>query len=199
MIYAFVGTGQAVSMQQNEEAGYRIVLQAARSRNNQQAIKQLEGIAPYPPAIPDMNKTGTVRNWESALLGPPPHETSFTNGKRILSTVIAAPEYSIADDVGFVRGMTFSLEVMMPQMMAFDLTKLGPDYHVPLFFFEGRMDPYCPGSVIADYMQTIHAPGKEIVWFENSGHFPFYDEKQKFTDELVQRVLPIANDRPAAN
>jgi proline iminopeptidase len=32
MIYAFVGTGQAVSMQQNEAAGYRIVLQAAHSR-----------------------------------------------------------------------------------------------------------------------------------------------------------------------
>jgi pimeloyl-ACP methyl ester carboxylesterase len=199
MIYAFVGTGQAVSMQQNEEAGYRIVLEAARRHNNQQAIKELAGIAPYPPAVPDMNKTGTVRNWESALLGPPPSHTSFTNVKRILKTVISAPEYSIADDIGFVRGSTFSLQVMMPQMMAFDLTKLGPDFREPVFFFEGRMDPYCPGSVIADYMQTLHAPQKEIVWFENSSHFPFYEEKQKFTNELVQRVLPVATDRRAAN
>jgi pimeloyl-ACP methyl ester carboxylesterase len=61
MIYAFVGTGQAVSMQQNEEAGYLIVLQAARSRNNEQAIKELESVAPYPPVIPDMNKLETVR------------------------------------------------------------------------------------------------------------------------------------------
>jgi len=199
MIYAFVGTGQAVSMQQNEEAGYRIVLEAARNRNNEQAIRELEGVAPYPPAVPDMNRTATVRNWESTLLGPPPSETSFTNMKRILRTVISAPEYSIADDIGFVRGSTFSLQVMMPQMMAFDLTKFGPDFREPLFFFEGRMDPYCPGSVIADYMKTIHAPQKEIVWFENSGHFPFYEERQKFTEELVQRVLPIADDRRAAD
>ena len=199
MIYAFVGTGQAVSMQQNEEAGYRIVLEAARSRNNEQAIKELEGVAPYPPPVPDMHKTQTVRNWESTLLGPPPSETSFTNVKRILRTVISAPEYSIADDIGFVRGSTFSLRVMMPQMMAFDLTKLGPDFREPLFFFEGRMDPYCPGSVIADYMKTIHAPQKEIVWFDNSSHFPFYEERQKFTEELVQRVLPIADDRRVAD
>jgi pimeloyl-ACP methyl ester carboxylesterase len=192
MIYAFVGTGQAVSMQQNEEAGYRIVLEAARRRNNEQAIKELEGVAPYPPAVPDMNKTTMVRNWESALLGPPASQTSFTNVKRILRTVISAPEYSIADDIGFVRGSTFSLQVMMPQMMAFDLTKLGRDFREPLFFFEGRMDPYCPGSVIADYIQTIDAPDKEIVWFENSSHFPFYEERQKFTDELIQRVLPLA-------
>jgi pimeloyl-ACP methyl ester carboxylesterase len=198
MIYAFVGTGQAVSMQQNEEAGYRIVLEAARSRKNGQAIKELESVAPYPPPIPDMNKLGTVRDWESTLLGPPPSETDFTNVKRILKTLISAPEYSIADDIGFVRGQTFSLQVMVPQMMGFDLTKLGPDFREPLFFFEGRKDPYCPGSVIADYVQTIHAPQKEIVWFENSSHFPFYEEKQKFTDELVQRVLPLAENPRAA-
>jgi proline iminopeptidase len=199
MVYAFVGTGQAVSMQQNEEAGYLIVLQAAHNHNNEQAIKELQSVAPYPPAIPDMNKVGTVRDWESRLLGPPPSETGFTNVKRILRTVISAPEYSIADDIGFVRGQEFSLQVMMPQMMEFDLTKLGPYFHEPLFFFEGRIDPYCPGSVIADYVQTINAPQKEIVWFENSSHFPFYEEKQKFTDELVQRVLPLADDRRTAN
>ena len=196
IVYAFVGAGQAVSMQQNEEAGYAIVLQAARNHNNTRAIKELESVAPYPPEIPDMNKTGTVRDWESSLLGPPPSETSFTNVKRILRTVISAPEYSIADDIGFIRGQTFSLQVMMPQMMAFDLTRFGSNFRVPLFFFEGRIDPYCPGSVIADYVQTINAPHKEIVWFENSSHFPFYEEKQKFTDELVERVLPIARRSP---
>src|SRR5207253_11106448 len=91
------------------------------------------------------------------------------------------------------------LQVMMPQMMEFYLTKLGLCFREPLFFFEGRIDPYCPGSVIADYVQTINAPQKEIVWFENSSHFPFYEEKQKFTDELVQRVLPLADDRRTAN
>ena len=45
--YAFVGTGQAVSMQENEVAGYRIVLQTARDRHNELAIKELESVAPY--------------------------------------------------------------------------------------------------------------------------------------------------------
>ena len=199
MVYAFVGTGQAVSMQRNEEVGYAIVLQAAHNSNNAQAIKELESVAPYPPSIPDMHKTETVRDWESSLLGPPPTETSFTNVKRILRTVISAPEYSIADVIGFVRGQTFSLQVMMPQMMEFDLTKLGSNFSVPLFFFEGRLDPYCPGSVIVEYVQTINAPQKEIVWFENSGHFPFYEDRQKFTDELVERVVPIARGRRNPN
>jgi hypothetical protein len=105
-----------------------------------------------------------------------------------------SPEYSIADDIGFVRGSTFSLQVMMPQMMAFDLTKFGPDFRERFSSLKEGWIPTAPGSVIADYMKTIHAPQKEIVWFENSGHFPFYEERQKFTEELVQRVLPIAAD-----
>jgi len=32
-----------------------------------------------------------------------------------------------------------------------------------------------------------------IFWSENSRHFPFFEEKQKFEDELVQRVLPLAS------
>jgi len=192
LIYAFVGTGQAISMQENEAAGYGGLLQAARDQHNEQAVKELENIAPYPPATPDFNKTQVVRNWESRLLGPPPSDNNFTDIKRILTTLVSAPEYSLADDVGWIRGQRFSLETMFPGLMDLDLAKLAPQFRAPIFFFEGRHDPYCPGSVVADYVERINAPQKEIVWFENSGHFPFYEEKQKFTDELVSRVLPLA-------
>ena len=191
-IYAFVGTGQAVSFDQNERTGYQDTLQAARSRNNEQAVKELESIAPYPPPIPAFSKTGVLRNWESALLGPPPSEANFTNTKRILTTLVSAPEYSLGDDLGWIRGQTLSLQTMFPQMMTLDLTKLGYDFRAPIFFFEGRHDPYCPPSLIWDYSQTIKAPQKTFVWFDNSGHFPFFEEQQKFSDELIQRVLPLA-------
>jgi pimeloyl-ACP methyl ester carboxylesterase len=106
---------------------------------------------------------------------------------------VSAPEYSLADDVGWIRGQTFSIQTMFPGLMDADLYKLGYDFRAPIFFFEGKDDPYCPASVIQDYLEKINAPQKEIVWFENSSHFPFYEEKQKFTDELVHRALPLAN------
>jgi pimeloyl-ACP methyl ester carboxylesterase len=75
--------------------------------------------------------------------------------------------------------------------MKIDLTKLGLDFRAPVFLFEGRHDPYCPPSLIWDYYETIKAPYKEFIWFDNSGHFPFFEEKQKFADELFQKVLPV--------
>jgi proline iminopeptidase len=43
------------------------------------------------------------------------------------------------------------------------------------------------------YSQAIKAPQTEVIWFDNSGHFPFFEERQKFADELVRRALPLAN------
>ena len=193
LIYAYVGTGQVINMQQNEAAGYQDALRQAHSSNREQALKDMESIAPYPPPNFDFRKASIARFWEGRLLGPPPSATDFTNPKRILSNVIASPEYSLADDYGFVHGMSFSVGVFAPQLAKVDLDQLGLDFRVPIFFFEGRQDPFCRPSLIWDYHQTITAPHKEFIWFENSSHFPFYEEQQKFSEELVQRVLPLAN------
>jgi proline iminopeptidase len=193
LLYAYVGVGQVVNMQQNAEIVYKDALQQAHKRRNEQAIKELVGIEPYPPPSADMGKMFIANKWAGKLLGSPPTGAGFTDVKRILLAVVSAPEYSLADDFGFVRGQMFSLETMLPEVSKVDLTKLGSEFRVPIFFFEGRQDPYCRPSLIWDYSQTIKAPQEEFVWFDNSGHFPFFEEKQKFGDELIQRVLPLAN------
>ena len=192
LIYAYVGVGQVVNMQQNADIQYKDALQQARTRHNEKAVKALENIAPYPAPGSDAGKMFIANKWAAELLGPPPNAADFTNVERILTTVASAPEYSLADDFGFVRGQMFSGEILFPELVKVDLGRLGTEFRVPIFFFEGRRDPYCRPSLILEYIETINAPQKEFVWFDNSGHFPFFEEKQKFGDELVQRVLPLA-------
>jgi pimeloyl-ACP methyl ester carboxylesterase len=185
IIYAYVGVGQVVNAQQNEKIAHQDALQAARVRHNEQAVKDLESSGG--------RADRQTQNWEAQLLGPPASVPEFLNIKRLLSALVSAPEYSLADDYGFVRGQSFSLEILIPAVTKVDLNKLGSDFRVPIFFFEGRRDPYCRPSLIWEYSRTIKAPQKDFVWFENSGHFPFFEEQQKFSDELVRRVLPLAD------
>jgi len=192
-IYAYVGVGQVLDMQQNETLAYQETLQQARDRHNSQAIKDLEGIAPYPSATMNMDKVGTAKSWAAELLGPP---AAADDGFLSITRIVSTPEYSLADDYGFVRGYMLSAKTLLPDVMNIDLGKLGSDFHEPIFFFEGRQDPYCRPTLIWQYSQSIKAPQKEFVWFEKSGHFPFFEEQQKFIDELVQRVLPLADSRP---
>jgi pimeloyl-ACP methyl ester carboxylesterase len=195
LIYAYVGVGQVINSEQNEEVGYRDTLQQARHSHNEQAVKSLESIAPYPAPNLDFGKMSILRDWERDLLGPPPGAPVFTDIKKILSSVVSAPEYSLFDDYGWIHSTQFSIGILLPEIMKIDLTKFGLDFQAPVFLFEGRHDPYCPPSLIWDYNESIKAPHKEFIWFDNSGHFPFFEEQQKFANDLVRRVLPLANSR----
>ena len=196
VMYAYVGVGQVVNTKQSRTVAYQDALQEARARHNEQALKDLESIAPYPSRNVDPRKDQTAGGWQVALLGPPAGGATFIDIRRLLSDLVSAPEYSLADVFGFVRGQAFSLEVLGPEMSSVDLTRLGPDFHVPIFFFEGRHDPYTRPLLTEEYSHTLNAPRTELIWFDHAGHFPFFEEKQRFIDELVQRVLPRAADRP---
>jgi proline iminopeptidase len=195
LIYAFVGTGQLVNAQQNDEVGYHDALQQARSQGDLQAIRELESIAPFsPPPVMNTREASIARHWEEQLLGPPPGGPRFADVKRILLDVVSAPEYTLADDFGFIRGLSLSASTLGPQLPTINLDQLGSGFRVPIFFFEGRQDPYCRPSLIWDYSRRIGVPQNQFVWFDHAGHFPFFEEPQKFSDELVERVLPLAGD-----
>src|SRR6202046_3820919 len=61
IIYAYVGVGQIVNVDQNDEVGYQDALQKARNRHNEQAVKELEGIAPFVPPNVDFRKGSIAR------------------------------------------------------------------------------------------------------------------------------------------
>jgi proline iminopeptidase len=196
LIYAYAGVGQFINTRQNREAVYRDTLARARDHRNEQAVRDLEGVAPYPP--PDLSFRGDsiVNRWAEELLGPPADGAGFTNVKRLLLDLVSAPEYSLADDYAFVRGQQMSLNVILPQLTDLDLAKLGLDFRAPIFFLEGREDPFCRPSLIWEYNKAIRAPQHEFIWFENAGHFPFFDQRQQFADQLTQRLLPLARASP---
>lgn len=192
LIYAYVGTGQVINVRQTGETAYQEALQAARSQHNALAVEELERIAPYPPVRWDRNQMGVAKNWEQQLLGSVPGGAVFLDTRRLLTDLVSAPEYSLVDDYRWLEAQSFS-DALVPELMQIDLTQLGLVFRVPIFLFEGRHDEYCPPSLVWGYYQKIKAPQREFVWFEGSGHFPFFEERQKFGNELIQRVLPVGN------
>jgi pimeloyl-ACP methyl ester carboxylesterase len=44
-----------------------------------------------------------------------------------------------------------------------------------------------PNARAAQYLESLAAPLKGVVWFERSAHFPFFEEPERFRREL-QRV-----------
>ena len=65
-------------------------------------------------------------------------------------------------------------------------------FMMPVFFLLGRHDWQMPARVAANYFDTIDAPCKRLVWFEQSAHYPLFEEPQKFERVLIEQVLPLA-------
>ena len=63
-------------------------------------------------------------------------------------------------------------------------------FAMPVFFLLGRHDWHVPSVVSAQYFDSIEAPCKRLVWFEQSAHNPPFEQPDKFVDVMVDTVLP---------
>ncbi len=189
LLYAYIGVGQASDAQRNEEVLYKETMAEAQRVQIQEAIKQLTSIAPYPSRNITFDQIRIVRQWSGALIGPKGADESLMG----LKAIFISPEYSLVNDLDWIRGQLFSVEMILPELTKVNLADMGLDYRGPIFFLEGRHDPYTPSSLAKELFDKINDPDKHFEWFENSGHFPFSEEPQKFTDALAQRVLPLAH------
>jgi pimeloyl-ACP methyl ester carboxylesterase len=188
LLYAYIGVGQATDGVENEVVLYKDTLDEARRTQNQEAIKQLTAIAPYPSPNITFAQVRIMREWSGALIGPKGTDESWMG----LKSIFIAPEYSLMNDVDWIRGQLFSVETLLPALKTLKFADQGYDYRVPIFLLEGRHDPYTPSSIAKNFFDKMNDPDKHFEWFENSGHFPFSEEPAKFTDTLVQKVLPLA-------
>ena len=104
----------------------------------------------------------------------------------ILKTGLLAPEYTLWDALNVKRGAD-----LVGRQMKYDLLPKPLDgeitaFDVPIFFFLGRHDFNTPSSIAANYLERLRAPLKGLVWFEQSAHFPFFEEPVRFAMELAR-------------
>ena len=136
-----------------------------------------------------VEKITVQRKWLIAYEGSIYGETSYAS---LGAPIITSPDYSLMDVVRMFRGMNYSLEYLLEELLKADIAALGTDYDVPVVLFSGRYDYQVPSSINEAWFNSINAPHKEYVWFEESAHMVPLSEPERFAQELVARVLPLA-------
>jgi len=191
LLYAYVGMGQAIDFHQNETVSYRMVLDQAKRDKNAQAVKELEGIAPYPgDGALDPAKTAIERKWSVYYGGL---AAGHKDGDFYFHLDRLSPEYSHADLEAWDAGSAFSMKILWPKLAGAsveDVHRLG----CPIILFLGRHDTTTPPEIAVDWLKHLRAPQKTVVWFENSAHLPMIEEPGKTLEALLTRVRPLAED-----
>lgn len=68
-------------------------------------------------------------------------------------------------------------------------------FRFPTLVIEGRYDMNVTPDVAWSVAHMI--PGAQLVWFEKSGHLPYYEEPEKYT-RVVEHFLAAHDSQPAA-
>lgn len=165
-------------------------MEQARSAKNEQAIHDLESIAPYASGktLVPVKDLLLQRKWLNFFGGAAYQrpDASFEG-----AAVQLSPEYTDEDVSQVWKAQDLSAEKLLSAVLTVDLTHV-KQLKVPLILFLGRHDYNLSATVAAEWFAGIKAPSKQLVWFEQSGHEMMAEEPGKTLLSLVRYARPIA-------
>ncbi len=89
------------------------------------------------------------------------------------------------------RRIHASLDAMTPELLSLDLERAVPSVDVPVFLFLGRYDRHVEATLAATYFDTLRAPLKRLIWFENSAHNVPFEEPDLFDAKVMHTPQSI--------
>jgi pimeloyl-ACP methyl ester carboxylesterase len=196
LYYCYVGVGQVAHMREGEAASYLWTLEQARGSNDRRAARALERIG-RPPYQGDWQKKTVTQRRYLGRFGGEVHKSRTGALALVLGSLLVSREYSLMDRINFFRGILGSMRLLWPELLEVDLFKSVPRMRIPVLLMEGRFDHEAPASIAARYLDSIKAPSKELIWFDESAHMPNSEEPRLFNERMVERVLPIVTGAPA--
>ena len=193
-IAAYVGFGQVVDGAKNEAISYQITLDAAREAGDEDAVRRLESLGPPVNGIYKGGFAGLMAQRKIMMKygGYSPDKKKRSMFSSLVKPILFSGEYSLGDIIGVIKGYKFVLKAMWDEVAGIDLAGACPSFEAPYFIFDGRLDFNTPASLVEEYFNTIQAPQKELIWFEQSGHNPMGDEPELFKAALREKLSEVA-------
>jgi pimeloyl-ACP methyl ester carboxylesterase len=186
--YAYISVGQVVNGRRNEEVGYAFALREAIAHGNQEAIRELKAMAPYPGPSLTLDRIGTRSKWEMYYggLAYGRQDYQFEDDAESLS-----PDYSKADLAAIGKGSLFSLNHLMQPLLAVNFDKV-THFDCPVIVFVGQHDYTTAHELAEKWFDDIQAPSKRLVSFADSAHMMMQEQPGRFLMHLVNDALPLA-------
>ncbi|OBY78563.1 proline iminopeptidase [Paenibacillus sp. KS1] len=192
LVQAYIGVGQIVNMIDNERVGYEKVLESAKEAGNENDVRALLRLKPYPPNTFDgeiIRKLKKVRKFQSKykLAAGPTIE--------LIGNALSSPFYTFKDMRYFFISGAFGdgqRHIWKYLMESFDLASMGAAFQVPVFYIHGERDWQTPYPLAREFYSTIKAPLKQFYSIPDAGHIAMLERKEIFNEALFD-ILERAN------
>lgn len=189
LVASLVAVGMDIDGAAAGKSAYEFALATAKARKVPRAIRQLQAIGP--PPHHEAKEFATLERWTANFGGVRSGQTYNSMFRSLLLSLLRSPDYSLADAVRTIQGMTAAQAVLVPELAALDLTHALTRLSSPIVMVQGRHDQVAPASSAERYAELLEAPSKQLVWFEHSAHLPHLEEPERFRGLLRQVRLGL--------
>lgn len=174
---AYIGIGQMADTVQSESESLEYTMEQAKQASNSEDVKSLELLRDsiergegFTPRILLQKYGGAAR-----LI----NENRDYNLGFFLN-----PEYNGLDVIRFYKGVLGSQDILMREVLANHLPNIVDHLNIPTYFVMGKYDYMTTVNAARDYFDVLEAPEKDFVVFEESAHYPQFEEKERFVEWL---------------
>ncbi len=183
LVTAYIGIGQAADLRATGQTLYDFALDSARSDGNTKAVAELQSIGRPPHSMEQHKPMDRWVNYYADREHPSPSRWWMAG------LALESPAYSWADLVRIPLGVRYSFQQLWEEIFyRVNLSQEVPRLEVPVYFFLGCYDRVVSATVAQRYFEALEATqGKQIIWFENSGHWPHFEEAARYR-AAVRRV-----------
>ena len=197
LIHAYVGVGQALAWPSGFDETKRLLIEAADKAGDSETSDSLRRLPKDWPPQEDVD--GLLERIQIIQAPMEKYGTSLHASKSnsvfkgdLLLDIITSPEIGLLEASNMLEANA-ATKALMADLYGRDLRRdLGTEYQVPMFIFQGEHDWQTPTSLVRPWFETLSAPHKAYIPFEQSAHIVVNEEPGKFLYEMVNRVRPFA-------
>jgi len=182
--YAYIGIGQVGDPVQSELDSWEYTMEQAKKAGNAKDVKQLELLRSAIERGEKHTPRNLVRKYGGAA-------RLINDNRDYFLGFLLNPEYNGLDVIRFFKGVSVTQDALLEEEVQNPLPVLVKRLNIPAYFLMGRYDYITSVRAAKDYFDALEAPVKEFVVFEQSAHYPQFEEKEKFAAWFNQMFRQI--------
>lgn len=171
--YGYIGIAQVASTIQSELDSLEFTMEQAKLDGNSDDVERLMLLQ----QLIEQGEAQTPRNLVRKYGGA---AKLINDNRDYLTGFLLNPEYNGLDVIRYLRGIFVTQENLLDEEAQHNISDIVNQVDLPVYFVMGKFDYMTSVNAAKDYFDSLNAPVKEFIIFEESAHYPQFEEKEKF-------------------
>ena len=175
---AYIAVSQVANSIKSDNLAYDALLEVAPSK-----VKNIQRVSKENLLTLDFTKRSKDLINLSIKHGGIYHDSSFLGlMKKAILPILSFKPYSFKEKLRAIKQHEERILMYYQSCMMEEVTSI----KVPIYFIHGRDDMVINYDLTKEYFEKLQAPKKEFITFENSAHFPPFEESEKFNAWMIE-------------